>query len=279
MKHAVITGGTEGIGKATVSGLADRGWAVTMVVRNPAKAENTISEIRSKTGNQNLDFVTCDLSSLASVASAAADLRKKIPKIDALINNAGLMSLERKISKEGYELNFAVNHLSHALLTEMLLSNIKAATQGRVISVSSKLYRNAKPDPDDLSKEKSYGWMGAYADSKLYNIFFAQDLADRLKGTQVTANALHPGVVKTELARDLKGPLGFIFSGIKNLFFITPEKGAQTSIYLADAPGLETVSGQYFEDRKQVKLGGPALNSELREKIREETRKIISRFM
>lgn len=237
MKHAVITGGTEGIGKATVSGLADRGWAVTMVVRNPLKAEKTISEIRSKTGNENLDFVTSDLSSLSNVASAGTVLRKKIPKIDALINNAGLMSPERKISKDGYELNFAVNHLSHALLTEMLLSNIKAATQGRVISVSSKLYRNANPNPDDLAKEKSYAWMGAYADSKLYNIFFVQDLADRLKGTQVTANALHPGVVNTELARDLKGPLGFIFSGIKNLFLSLPKKERKPPYIWRTRPG------------------------------------------
>lgn len=279
MKYSVITGGTEGIGKATVSGLAERGWSVTMIARNPDKAEATAKEIRAKTGNQNVDFIAGDLSSLENVANTAKTVRKKIPKIDALINNAGLMSPERQISKDGYEMNFAVNHLAHVLLTELLLENVKAASQGRIIAVSSKLYRNAKPDLSDLSREKKYSWIQAYADSKLYNIFYAQELADRLQGSGATANSLHPGVVNTSLARDLKGPIGFVFSGIKNLFFISPEKGARTSIYLADAPGLEKISGQYFEDRVQVPLSGLALNGELRKRIGEETRKILSKFL
>ncbi|AOP36543.1 short-chain dehydrogenase [Leptospira tipperaryensis] len=277
MKQAVITGGTEGIGKATVAGLASKGWAITMVVRNPDKARNVIEEIQSKTGNKNIDFVLCDLSSLSQVAKVGKELAKKLPKIDALINNAGLISPVRKTSIDGYESNFAVNHLAHVLLTNTLLDNLISADQGRIIAVSSRLYKSANPNVDDFQKEKSYSWMTAYSDSKLFNIFFVQDLAEKLKGTKVTANALHPGVVSTELAREVKGPIGFIYSGIQKLFFLSPEKGAETSIYLADSPEVAQVSGQYFDSKKQQKLTGPALNFSLKSKLLEETSRILSK--
>ncbi|TGK03990.1 SDR family oxidoreductase [Leptospira semungkisensis] len=279
MKRAVITGGTEGIGKATVQGLAERGWAITLVARNREKAESTVREISSKTGNTNLEYVIGDLSSLSEVKRLGAELSEKYSSIDCLINNAGVMSPERKETKDGHELNFGVNHLSHVLLTRMLLANIKKSPQGRIVIVSSKLHRNAKPDLSDLEQTSKYDWMKAYSDSKLFNVYFTQDLSELLQGTSVTANALHPGVVNTELARDLKGPIALVFGVIKNLVFISPKKGAQTSIYLADAPGLEKTSGHYFEDRKQVRLKGLALDSDLRAKIREKTDHILKPFL
>ncbi|TGK01843.1 SDR family oxidoreductase [Leptospira langatensis] len=279
MKRAVITGGTEGIGKATVQGLAERGWAITLVARNKDKAENTVREISAKTGNKNLEYILGDLSSLAEVKRIAQELSQKHSSIDCLINNAGVMSPERKETKDGHELNFGVNHLSHVLLTRMLLTNIKKSPQGRIVIVSSKLHRNAKPDLDDLEQKSKYDWMKAYSDSKLFNVYFAQDLSELLQDTSVTANALHPGVVNTELVRDLRGPVGFLFGLVKNLIFISPTKGAQTSIYLADAPGLEKTSGQYFEDREKVRLKGLALDPDLRAKIREKTDQILKPFL
>ncbi|TGL58757.1 SDR family oxidoreductase [Leptospira sarikeiensis] len=279
MKQAIITGGTEGIGKATVLGLAERGWAITLVARNKEKAEKTLQEISKQTGNSHLDFIQGDLSSLSEVGKIGQELSSKYPVIDCLINNAGVMPQQRKESKDGHELNLAVNHLSHVLLTKILLPNLQKSTQARIVIVSSKLHKNAKPDLEDLEKAKNFAWMGAYSDSKLYNVFFAQDLAETLQGTNVTANVLHPGVVNTELVRDLNGPAKLIFGAFKNLFFISPEKGAQTSIYLADAPGLENTSGKYFEDRKQVPLKGLALDKNLRAEIRNRTDKILAPFL
>ncbi|PJZ70961.1 short-chain dehydrogenase [Leptospira perolatii] len=279
MKKVVITGATDGIGKATARGLAERGWEILLVARNPKKAEATIEEISAKTGNKKISYVTCDLSSLKEVAKASKEISKKFPKIDALINNAGLISPERQTSKDGYELTFAVNHLAHVLLTEKLLPRLKAAGSSRILILTSKLYGNAKPDPNDWQKTKKYTWLGAYCDSKLFNLYYMQDLFERLKKTKITVNAIHPGVVNTELSRDFGGILGSIYNSVKNLFFITPEKSALDLIYLTDAPGMEGVSGQYFENRKQVKYKGLALDTNLKQKLLEETKKFLKSFL
>ncbi|PJZ65841.1 short-chain dehydrogenase [Leptospira wolffii] len=280
MKRVIITGGTEGIGRATVQGLAERGWAITLVARSKEKADKIIEEAAKIPGSTRVEYVIGDLSSLKDVQRIGRELKERYPVIDCLINNAGVMPLQRKESSDGYELNFAVNHLAHSLLTRILLPNLEKSSQGRIIVVSSKLHKNGNPDPEDLDKRIKFSWMGAYSDSKLYNAFFTMDLAEELRtGSKVTINALHPGVVRSSLFRDVSGPLRLIFAGIQNLFFISPEEGAQTSIYLADAPGLEKVSGKYFDGRKELPWKGIALDSGLRSKIREATNRILAPYL
>jgi NAD(P)-dependent dehydrogenase (short-subunit alcohol dehydrogenase family) len=229
--------------------LARAGATTVITVRDEAKGRKAVADIAGRSGHGGADFVVFDLASLASVRAGAAELLDKCPRIDVLVNNAGLILTERQETVDGLEATFEINHLGHFLLTELLLDRIKASAPARIINVSSTAHTQARQglDFDDLQSSRNYRGMQVYAKSKLANILFTTELARRLEGSGVTANCLHPGTVNTGYGKDgdAKGLIGF---GVKLIapFILTAEKGALTSVYLASSPEVEGVTGKYF---------------------------------
>ncbi|MBP8042713.1 MAG: 3-oxoacyl-(acyl-carrier-protein) reductase FabG [Bacteroidetes bacterium ADurb.Bin408] len=246
-KTCLITGATSGIGLQTAMTLAQMKARVIITYRNKAKAEATRDLILQKTG-QEIGCFYCDFSSLASIRNFVDDFRQKHDKLHVLINNMGIYEIDNLKSKDGYEMNWAVNHLAPFLLTNLLLEVLKNSAPSRIINVASDSYRGARINFDDISFSKGYSGKKAYDQSKLANILFTRQLAKELKGTGVTANCLHPGIVKTSIFKKMNPLAIFLFK----LIMISPEKGAETSVFLASSPDLETVSGRYFKKKKPV---------------------------
>ncbi len=251
MKTVLITGANSGIGKATATALANIGYQVVFIARNLQKAEATKKEIISASNNTNIDFILTDLMSLSQVRKCAETFIEKYKTFDILINNAGVCLPERRITEDAFEEMFQINHLSHFLLTNLLLETLKNSSEPRIINVSSKGYKSGKFDPENLQSEKDFGTFSTYCNTKLLNILFTFELAERLKDTGITVNTLHPGVVNTSFAGELKGILGFLNQLFKPLL-ISPEKGAATSVYLASSDEVKNITGKYFEKCKMV---------------------------
>jgi retinol dehydrogenase 12 len=248
-KVCVITGGTDGIGKAAAHGIALQGATLLLQGRDPAKGARAVAELKAQSGNPSIEFLQADFGSLADVRRFAAAVVQRAPRIDVLVNNAGAVYAKRTLSKEGHELTFAVNHLAPFLLTQLLLGTLTSGGPARIVTTSSEAHRRAKIPFDDLQSARKYSPMGVYGSSKLANILFTRVLAKRLAGTSVTATCLHPGFVKTSFGRgfEVSPLLGTLFSLISR-FARTPEKGAETVIYLAASPEVEGASGGYYFD-------------------------------
>jgi len=251
MKTVLITGANSGIGKATATALAKKEYQVVFIARNQQKAESVKKEIISVSKNTAVDFIIADLMSLSQVEKCAETFKQQYKTLDVLINNAGVCLPERRITEDGFEEMFQINHLSHFLLTNLLLDALKKSDEPRIINVSSGGYKSGKFDPGNLQSEKKFGTFSTYCNTKLLNILFTFELAERLKGTGITVNTLHPGVVNTNFAGELKGILG-ILNQLFKPFLLTPEKGAATSIYLASSDEVKTMTGKYFEKCKVV---------------------------
>jgi len=245
-KIVIITGATSGIGKVTAKALAAKGARLYLPVRNMEKGQKLKEEINTLTGNSQVTLIPCELDSLASIRNFADIFCKTENHLDILINNAGLWMNKRELTKDGFEKNFGVNHLAPFLMTNLLLEHLKKSEQGRIISVSSMAHKFADIDFDDLQSVKSYNSFKAYGRSKLANILFVKKLSLMLKDAGVTANCLHPGVVATSLFNNLGGLSKKMFE----MLMITPEKGAETSIYLATSDEVKNVSGAYFSKKK-----------------------------
>lgn len=200
-KVVIITGCNTGIGKQTALELARRGGKIYMACRDPIKCEDARQEIIEKTKNENIFNRTLDLNSLESVRTFANNFLNEESKLDILINNAGVMATPKLLTKDGYELQFGVNHLGHFLLTNLLLETLKKSAPSRIVVVTSSIYLFGSINKADLNSEKAYSKVGAYAQSKLANLLFTKELAAKLEGTNVIVNCCHPGVVKTELGR------------------------------------------------------------------------------
>jgi retinol dehydrogenase-12 len=249
----LITGATDGIGKVTATALARKGYAVVLAARNEAKVATVTKEIVASTGNRDVDYLTADLRSLAQLHRLADTFTLRYPRLDVLINNAGIVMPQRVLTEDGYETTFQVNYLSHFYLTHSLLDELKRSAHGRVINLSSSVYRAGKFDPANLQSEHRFSTLGAYAASKLLVLLFTIELAHRLKLTRVTANAVHPGIVRTPMMRGAPG----IFRAISYAalpFSLSPDKGAATSVFLASSPDPAQVSGQYFANAKLKKV-------------------------
>ncbi|MDB4656055.1 SDR family oxidoreductase [Flavobacteriales bacterium] len=247
-KTVVITGGNAGIGKATAINLAKQGAEILITSRSEGKAKAAVGEIKSASKNDNVDFVLINLIDQESVKKAAVEIKAKCPKIDVLINNAGCYLSELELSPQGIEGQFATNHIGHFLLTNLILDNIKAAGNARIINLASIAHSSTRElNFDDLNYEKEqYGGWKSYSRSKFCNIVFTNELARRLEGTGITANALHPGGVRTEIAEkdaNWYTKLGWI---VMKPFMITVEKGAETSVFLASSPNVEGETGGYW---------------------------------
>jgi NAD(P)-dependent dehydrogenase (short-subunit alcohol dehydrogenase family) len=250
-KTIVITGATSGIGRATALGLAKLGSRLILVGRDAARAAETIAAIREATGREDVEVVRGDFARLAEVRRVAEELIARTDAIHVLVNNAGVTMLKRSVTPDGFETTFAVNHLAYYLLTGLLLPRLRAAAPGaRIVNVASDAHRWGALDLDDLQNERGYRAMKVYAQSKTANILFTRELARRLAGSGVSANALHPGAIATRLGRG-QGALSELLSRCLGLFMKSPERGAATSIHLASAPELEGVSGRYFADQRE----------------------------
>jgi NAD(P)-dependent dehydrogenase (short-subunit alcohol dehydrogenase family) len=244
----LVTGATHGIGRASAQALAARGEQVIVHGRELARAQAVAAEIAHATGNSAVRAVQADFAELAQVRRLAQELNGSLPRLEVLINNAGRMSAGRGLSADGYELTFAVNHLAPFLLTNLLLPKLRTSVPARVIVVSSEAHRHARLDFDDLMNASVSGLLPAYARSKLANLLFVRALAQRLAGSGVTVNALHPGFVASHLFRDTPAPLRFVIHSALRPFMRSTEQGARTSVYLATAPELLGKSGGYYRN-------------------------------
>jgi NAD(P)-dependent dehydrogenase (short-subunit alcohol dehydrogenase family) len=263
-KTALITGANGGIGLATARGLAARGARVVLGCRNLQKAEDAQAAILQAVPGGQVEVMALDLANLMNIKSAAEVLKRRFSSLDILINNAGVMSLTRKDTRDGFEMTFGVNHLGTFALTQALLPMIKAAPEGRIVTLSSALHYRAHMQWDDLQyQSRPYKAWEAYNQSKLANVLMTKALARRLAGSSVSAFALHPGVVATELARDYPAWL----MKFAKVFMVTPEKGARCSIYVASEPGLASHSGAYFESSRVKKPAAAALLEENQERL------------
>jgi NAD(P)-dependent dehydrogenase (short-subunit alcohol dehydrogenase family) len=250
-KTILISGATNGIGKQSALELAKMGAQVVIIGRNKARTDETLREIQTASGNKDVHALIADLSSMAEVRRVAEDFKKQFSRLDVLLNNAGGVFQSRQETVDGYEMTFALNHLSYFLLTELLLDMLKASAPSRIVNVSSDLQSGATINFDDLQSKQSYGIGGfrAYGQSKLMNVMFTYELARRLAGTGVTVNVLHPGVVNTGFGRNNKGLMGLAMS-LMAFFTLKVEDGAKTSVYLASSPEVEGMTGKYFDKCK-----------------------------
>jgi len=272
----LITGGTEGVGKATATDLASRGFNVVIAARNMAKAETVKAEIKKATGAK-IDVMAVDLTSLHSVCQLAGTFALRYPRLDVLINNAGIFAPKRVLTSDGFESSFQVNYLSHFLLTHLLLDPLKASEQGRVINLSSSVYTAGKFDDRNLQSENQFSVMGAYAASKLFMLLFSVELAERLRGTNVTSNAVHPGIVRTPMM--LRAPGVFkVISYLALPFSIAPQEGAATSVYLASSPTVRQVSGGYFTKCKQTVVKSKFNTKAIRDALWKQTAEPLTRL-
>lgn len=264
-KVCLVTGATDGIGRATAQGLAVLGATVVLVGRNGSKTEAVVHEIQKQTGNGDVHFLLADLSRMADVRQLADTFKSRFSRLDVLVLNAGVVSQTRKVSPDGFELQFAVNHLSAFLLTNLLLDMLKANVQARVVTVSSLGHANGKIHFDDLQFEKTYDHRAAYYQTKLANVLFAFALARRLKGTGVTSNVLHPGIVRTNLSHDYMG--NPILRFFEQLIAVSPEKGAQTTLHLAASPDVQNMTGEYFKNSKIASAAPIARDEMLQDRL------------
>ena len=245
----VVTGGNSGIGFETAAALAAMGARVLVTARNADRGRAAVAGIADRTPGAQVQLVVFDLADLSSVRRGAAEILEQAPRLDVLVNNAGLVLSERRVTVDGYEATFATNHLGPFLLTNLLLDRMRASAPARIVNVASTAHNSARKGMpfDDLQSEGRYRAMRVYGQSKLANILFTNELARRLEGTRVTANSLHPGTVRTGYGAD-GDARGLLAVGLKvsGPFFLSPAKGARTSVYLASSAEVDGVSGQYF---------------------------------
>src|SRR3989441_7140170 len=265
-KVVMITGANSGIGKAATLALAKMGATIVMVARNAEKGEAARSEIMKKSQNNSVDLLLADLSSLESVWQLAIEFRKKYSKLHVLINNAGLFNQRRHVTTDGYENTFATNYLAPFLLTNLQLPVLTAGAPSRIINVSSVGHYNGQMNFDDLNLEKEYGGWKAYGQSKLALVLFTHELAKKLRGTGVTVNAVHPGTVATNIWTRPFGPAGFI-TALPKLFMASPEKGAETIVYLASSDDAKDLNGEYLEKLKVKKSSDESYDEQVAQRL------------
>jgi NAD(P)-dependent dehydrogenase (short-subunit alcohol dehydrogenase family) len=250
-KTCIVTGATSGIGLVTAQSLAQQGANTIVVGRNRDKGTATVDRITQETGNEAVEFMLADLSVQAQVRQLAQDIQDRYSRLDVLVNNVGAFFFRRQLSADGIEMTLALNYLNVFLLTNLLLDTLQASAPSRVVNVASESHRNAQIDFDDLQGERKYRGMGAYGQSKLAVVLFTYELARRVEPAQVTVNALHPGFVATNIGQNN----GWLFKLLKPALkwvAVSPEEGAQTSIYLASSPEVAGMTGKYFEKKTAV---------------------------
>ena len=272
-KLILITGATAGIGEAAAYSLAAQGHELILVGRNPTKTESVAQQIRTKTGNGAVHALVADFVDLDQVRGLAAQVKQKFPPLDVLINNAGTVFLWRHRTKYGVEKTFLINHLAHFLLTNLLLDHLHE--HARIVNVSSGSHLSGELDLTDLNMDKSYFVMSAYARSKLANVLFTYELARRLGDRKITVNALHPGRVGTDIFKANLLILGPLIKWMVARVSLTPEEGADNTIYLASSEDMEGVTGKYFVKREAVPSSPLSYDKRLAKQLWEVSEKLV----
>jgi NAD(P)-dependent dehydrogenase (short-subunit alcohol dehydrogenase family) len=249
-KIAIVTGATSGLGLETARQLAERGFQVGLLARNPDKAREAAESI-GRTAEIAPVVFNCDMAELAQVRQVAGEIGARFPRIDVLVTNAGVINMKRRVTVDGYEETFAVNHLAHFLLTGLLLPQLRAAAASRIIVVSSNAHVPFKLDLDDLMSAHRYATFPVYGRSKLANLYFAYELARGLAGSGVTVNAVHPGAVASGFSKN-NGLVARLAMAVGRPFFISSAEAAKTPVWMATAPELDGVTGKYFYKQRQI---------------------------
>lgn len=276
-KVCLITGGNSGIGYVAARELAIAGAQVVLLCRNEGRGNAAREEIARVSGNERIGLIVADMAEMNQVQRAAEEFRSHHTRLDVLVNNAGGILQEHHVTAGGLEATFAGNYLGHALLTKLLLEPLKAAAPSRIINVSSVAHTLGRINFGDLQLERRYSGWRAYAQSKLAQILFTGELAAQLKGTGVTVNALHPGIVASAFTKGLtSGGFQKFMNAFYSLVSISSETGAQTIIYLAQSPEVATVTGGYFVQCKPRRASGAARNHKLRKRFWQETERLLA---
>jgi NAD(P)-dependent dehydrogenase (short-subunit alcohol dehydrogenase family) len=282
-KICIITGSNSGIGKETALGLANLGTTIVMVVRDQTRGESAQREIIRKTGNNSVDLMICDLSSMDSIRRFAKEFKKRFVRLDVLVNNAGALFSKREVTPEGFERTLAVNYLGPFMLVHELLVLLERSAPSRIINVSSGLAKNGQVDIDDLQSEKNYVGTRAYSsmrapvysNTKLMLMMFTYELARRLKGSGVTANVLMPGFVATNLGKSSGSLSSSIMFKMVRPMQINARKGAETSIYLASSDKVKDVSGKCFAKKKEVLTCPASYDEDLQRQLWSKTEQLL----
>lgn len=264
-KIVMVTGASAGMGLATATELARRGARVILVCRSQTRGEAALKIAREESGipEPELELMTCDLGSLESIQRFVSDCKAKLDRLDVLINNAGIITLKRETTADGFEAMLGVNHLGHFMLTNELLELLQAGQRARIVNVSSGAHKIGSIHWDDPHLSRGFHVMKGYAQSKLANILFTKELAHRLKHTGMTVNALHPGAVSTSLGVNRDTGFGRGVYKLLTPFFLTPLEGAGTAIYLASSPEVEGITGEYYVKCKPARTARKAQDPEL----------------
>ncbi|MCL9661962.1 SDR family oxidoreductase [Paenibacillus hunanensis] len=263
-RRILITGANSGMGLASSIALAKQGHEVIMACRNEERGQQALKQAREQSGSDRLKLMQCDLGSLDGIHQFAEQFYQNYDRLDVLLNNAGVVNLKRKETKDGFEMSLGVNHLGHFLLTRLLLDAVRQSPSGRIVTVASGAYKIGKIHWDDPNLKHGYTVIKAYAQSKLANLYFNQILAEQLQGTNITANCLHPGAVATSIGVDRDTGFGkrLLAALAHTPFFQTPEQGAETAVFLATDPSVEGQSGHYYYRKKVHSLRSRAMNRE-----------------
>ena len=278
-KIAIVTGATAGIGEITAQALAERGARVVLVSRSAEKCAAVAARIRKTTENPAVEFVAGDLSSLHAVDRVGKELAARFPAIHVLVNNAGGIFGERRLSADGYEMTLALNHLGYFHLTRLLLPALEAGAPARVVNVSSAAHMGGKIDFDDLQFERrGYSSFSAYSQSKLANILFSNELARRVDPDRVTSNALHPGFVATNFGHGNPGIMAWAVKALQ-VFAIKPQDGAATSIWLATAPEVTGITGKYFDKKRESKPASAAQDVATARRLWQISQELVTRAL
>lgn len=276
--HLAITGGTSGIGKEKVKALAPKFSKIFLLVRNTEKAQELIDSIESNGKNDKFVIIPCDLADLSSVAEATEKVKSKTDEINVLINNAGGIFPERKVTKDNLELTFSANHMGHFLLTLKLMPLLLKTNGARIINVSSEAHKAASVNFKDLQSEIKFSSFRAYANVKLFNILFTKSLAEKFGDQGIYAYAYHPGVVNTNFGHQSKGIFKLLISLFKP-FMVSPSKGAETGVYFSTSSDINEKNGKYFKKSKVAKPSDKAQSKIMREKLWDASEKLVSTYL
>ncbi len=273
-KTCIVTGGTSGIGEAAALALAGKGAEVAILCRSKERGEATRKRIESETGRACVRLFDGDMERLDDMRRVAGEMREALPRIDVLLNNAGVTMLGRSETPDGFETTFAVNHLAPFLLTHQLLPRILETPGARIVNTASGAHKFARFDLDDLQSEREYSTMRVYGASKLANMLFTTELARRLAGRDIGIWSLHPGAVSTRLGAN-NGGIAKVLLPLLSLFFKTPEQGARTSVHLCSAPRIDAPNGTYFVNERPARTSALARDAEAARRLWEESERMV----